>query len=121
MTIPLCFGGYTSDRFNVPLRGVEVGPATRCAHYHGPQDIIAIRFSCCEEFYPCHTCHRETTDHQAERWSPDQFDTPAVLCGQCQSILTIEQYLKAEHTCPSCGAAFNPKCAQHHEWYFQMD
>jgi uncharacterized CHY-type Zn-finger protein len=111
-----------SDRnpFDVPLRGVEVGPETRCAHYHGPRDIIAVRFACCDAFYPCHACHRECADHESERWPPDQFDTSAVLCGKCGTALTIEQYLKAEHTCPACGGAFNPGCERHHDRYFQV-
>ena len=110
----------TDDRFDVPLRGVEVGPETRCAHYHGPRDIIAIRFPCCRAFYPCFACHEETTDHEARRWPADRFHTPAVLCGECQAVLTIQQYLDAEHTCPSCGAAFNPNCARHYDRYFEV-
>jgi len=107
------------DRFDVPVRGVAVGPETRCAHYHGPSDIIAIRFPCCDAFYPCFACHEETTDHEAQRWPTDRFHTPAVVCGMCQAVLTIQQYLDAEHTCPSCGAAFNPGCARHHDRYFE--
>ena len=110
----------TDDRFDVPVRGVEVGPETRCAHYHGPSDIIAIRFPCCDAFYPCFACHEETTDHEARRWPADRFYTPAVLCGRCQAVLTIQQYLDAEHTCPSCGAAFNPNCARHYDRYFEV-
>jgi len=110
----------TDDRFDVPLRGVDVGPETRCAHYRGPQDVIAVRFPCCNAFYPCHACHEALTDHAAERWAPDQFDTPGVLCGQCRAVLSIEQYLNANSTCPSCGTAFNPGCARHHNRYFEV-
>lgn len=106
--------------FDVPVGGVEVGSATRCAHYHGPRDVIAIRFACCDVFYPCHVCHRERADHESDRWPPDQFDVSAVLCGQCGTMLTIEQYLEAEHACPVCGAAFNPGCERHHDRYFQV-
>lgn len=109
------------DRFEVPVRGVDVGPETRCVHYHGPRDIIAIRFPCCRAFYPCFACHTDTTDHEARRWPADRFSTPAVLCGQCRTTLTIKQYLKAEHTCPACGAAFNPGCEHHHDRYFCID
>lgn len=107
------------DRFDVPVRGAEVGPETRCVHYHGPRDVIAIRFPCCEAFYPCFACHRETTDHEARRWPADRFHTHAVLCGTCQAVLTIQQYLD-DDTCPSCGAAFNPGCARHHNRYFEV-
>lgn len=106
------------DRFDISLRGVEVGPETRCAHYHGPRDVIAIRFACCDVFYPCHACHDEAAGHAPERWSRDAFDTPAVLCGRCRTVLSIEQYLDADHTCPACGAAFNPGCGRHHDRYF---
>ncbi|MFB6098746.1 MAG: CHY zinc finger protein [Salinibacter sp.] len=108
------------DRFEVPIRGVDVGPETRCAHYHGSQDIVAIRFPCCKVFYPCFACHRQTTDHEARRWPADRVHTPAVLCGACQAVLTIQQYLDADHTCLSCGAAFNPNCARHYERYFEV-
>jgi uncharacterized CHY-type Zn-finger protein len=111
----------TDDRFEEPLRGVEVGPATRCAHYHGPRDVIAIRFPCCDAFYPCHACHAEATDHEARRWPSGQFDAPAVLCGECRTVLTIRRYLDADHTCPACGAAFNPGCARHHDRYFALE
>ncbi len=108
------------DRFGVPVRGVDVGPETRCAHYHGPQDIVAIRFPCCKAFYPCFACHKEATDHEARRWPAGQFDVPAVLCGECQAVLTIQHYLDADHTCLSCGADFNPNCARHYDRYFEV-
>lgn len=111
----------TDDRFEVPLRGVEVGSDTRCTHYDGPRDIIAIRFACCDVFYPCHACHKAAADHDAKRWSTDRFDTPAILCGQCRTVLTIGQYLEAEPACPACGAAFNPDCARHHDRYFRIE
>jgi uncharacterized CHY-type Zn-finger protein len=110
----------SDDRFDVPVRGVEVGPETRCVHYHGPRDVIAIRFSFCDAFYPCFACHTDTTDHEARRWPADHFHTPAVLCGVCRTVLTIQQYLDAESTCPSCGAAFNPNCARHYDRYFEV-
>lgn len=108
------------DRFNVPLRGVDVGPETRCAHYDGPRDVIAIRFACCGVFYPCHACHLAVAEHDAERWAPDQFDTRAVLCGHCGTVLTIEQYLEGDQACSACGTAFNPRCARHYDRYFEV-
>lgn len=109
----------TDERLDVRLRGIEVGPATRCTHYDGPRDVIAIRYPCCGVFYPCHACHRESADHESEWWPPERFDASAVLCGKCGTVLTIEEYLDAEHTCPSCGAKFNPGCARHHDRYFE--
>lgn len=111
---------HRDDRFHVPLRGVEVGPETRCAHYHGPRDVIAIRFACCGVFHPCHACHAAVADHDAERWPRDRFDTRAVLCGACGTVLTIEQYVEADHVCSACGTAFNPRCAQHYDRYFEV-
>lgn len=110
----------TDDRFEVPLRGVEVGAETRCTHYDGSRDIIAIRFPCCGVFYPCYACHEESADHPAERWQSDQFETPAVRCGACSTVLTVEQYLDAGSICPACGAAFNPECERHHDRYFRV-
>ncbi|GAB7093775.1 CHY zinc finger protein [Halolamina litorea] len=50
------------------VRGVGVGPETRCGHYDSDLDVIAIRFPCCGTFYPCYECHRAVADHEAERW-----------------------------------------------------
>jgi uncharacterized CHY-type Zn-finger protein len=106
-------------RFAVPLRGVGVDGQTRCAHYHSPRDVIAIRFACCDVYYPCHACHEALAGHPAERWPRGRFGEPAVLCGACRATLTAEEYLRSGHTCPRCGAAFNPGCAAHHDLYFE--
>ena len=37
----------------VTVLGATVDDQTRCVHYAGPLDIVAIRFHCCGEFYPC--------------------------------------------------------------------
>jgi uncharacterized CHY-type Zn-finger protein len=111
----------TDPRFDVPLRGVEVGPATRCAHYHGERDVIALRFACCDVFYPCYRCHAACAEHAPERWGPGQLNTPGVLCGACSTVLSLQSYLDADHECPACGAAFNPGCARHHDRYVQVE
>lgn len=103
---------------NEVVRGVELDSETRCAHYHTPRDVIAIRFPCCGEHYACYECHAELADHDAERWPVDAHGEPAVLCGVCGTELTISEYLDCEHTCPDCGAAFNPRCANHCSLYF---
>ena len=108
----------TDARFDVPLRGLQVDPATRCAHYDGPRDVIAVRFACCEVYYPCFKCHRATTDHPPDRWPRERRHDPAVLCGGCRTPMSAADYLAADHTCPACGAAFNPGCAAHHDRYF---
>jgi len=111
----------SDDRFAVPLRGVGVDDETRCLHYNSPRDVVAIRFACCDTYYPCHACHEACTDHDAERWPTDRFDDPAVLCGACRESLTVEAYLGCEDACPNCGAAFNPGCAAHHDRYFESE
>lgn len=106
-------------RFPVPLRGVAVGPQTRCAHYDGPRDVVALRFGCCGVYYPCHRCHDDAAGHPAEPWPRARFDEPAVLCGVCRTTMTAGAYLASGSACPACGAAFNPGCAAHHHLYFE--
>jgi uncharacterized CHY-type Zn-finger protein len=105
-------------RFDVPLRGVDVDAETRCAHYATDRDRVAIRFPCCDVFYPCHACHDARADHPPERWPRDRFDEPAVLCGACGRRLSVAAYLACGHRCPACDAAFNPGCAAHADRYF---
>ncbi|SHH68941.1 CHY zinc finger protein [Halobaculum gomorrense] len=101
-----------------PVHGVDVGPETRCAHYDGPTDVIALRFGCCERYAPCAACHDAVTDHETEPWPRERFAEPAVLCGACGATLSVEAYLDADFACPSCSASFNPGCAAHYDRYF---
>ena len=101
------------------VRGIAVDAATRCGHWHGPTDIIALRMKCCGDWFPCFDCHAETVDHPSEVWPLAERDAGAVLCGACGSILSIETYLGSGSTCPNCRAAFNPGCALHHHLYFE--
>jgi uncharacterized CHY-type Zn-finger protein len=98
--------------------GVGTDPQTRCAHYHSDLDIVAIKLRCCGEYYACKDCHDALADHALQQWHRDEYDTRAVVCGACGAELTIHQYLACNHTCPECGAAFNPRCAAHHRFYF---
>ena len=111
----------TDARFSVPLRGVDVAPDTRCAHYDDPHDVIAIRFACCEVYHPCFRCHRAVTDHAPMRWPAERRDEPAVLCGACGTTITARAYQTADHECPYCGAAFNPGCRAHWDRYFAFE
>jgi uncharacterized CHY-type Zn-finger protein len=101
------------------VHGVDVGPETRCAHYDTERDVIALRFGCCERFYPCLSCHDAVAGHDREPWPRERFDEPAVLCGVCESALSARAYLEGDHACPVCGAAFNPGCADHYGEYFE--
>ncbi|ELZ41897.1 zinc finger CHY domain protein [Halorubrum californiense DSM 19288] len=125
----------TDPRFGVPLRGIDVDPETRCAHWDDPVDVVALRFGCCETYYPCDACHDAATDHEAVPWPRERFDEPAVLCGGCGTTLTARAYLdcdseaqgasgsrtqSGDDTCPACGAAFNPGCRKHRDRYFEV-
>lgn len=98
--------------------GTDIDPQTRCSHYHSDLDIIAIRFKCCERWFPCYECHSEITDHKAEIWPADERDTLAVLCGGCGRQMSITEYLDCDSTCPACESKFNPGCATHYHLYF---
>lgn len=111
----------TDDRFSVLLRGIRVDSVTRCAHYDGPRDVVAIRFSCCDAYYPCFECHREATGHEPVRWSSTRRDEPAVFCGVCGATMTAPDYLRGDHACPTCGTNFNPGCTAHHHHYFTFE
>lgn len=114
--------GMTSAARSIrpPVRGAVVDDMTRCVHYRTPVDIVAIRFACCGEYYPCHLCHEESAGHAARPWPIERRGTAAVLCGACGAELAIEEYLGASG-CPRCGAAFNERCALHAHLYFEME
>ena len=99
--------------------GPVVDEQTRCIHYSTPLDVVAIRFRCCGEYYPCHLCHADAADHPAEQWPASQWDTPAILCGVCSTELTVTEYLAVD-SCPACAAPFNPGCALHAHLYFEV-
>lgn len=93
---------------------------TRCVHWNGPTDVIAIRFACCGKYYACFDCHAELETHPPQRWGADQLDETAVLCGVCGTELSIAAYLGCGFRCPGCSASFNPGCAQHYHLYFDL-
>jgi uncharacterized CHY-type Zn-finger protein len=66
---------------DISIKGRPIDNQGRCIHYHSPLDIIAIRFKCCEEYYPCYQCHEETANHAPEVWQKDEYNTRAILCG----------------------------------------
>lgn len=103
----------------VQVKGKLTDNHTRCEHYHGALDVIAIKFRCCNEYYPCYYCHHETASHEAGLWNKNEFDTPVILCGMCGAELTINEYKSCNYKCPSCQAAFNPRCYTHNHFYFE--
>jgi len=102
------------------VKGRLVDDQTRCVHYHNPLDVIAIKFKCCDEYYPCYYCHQEEAGHAAEVWEKTSFGTKAILCGACLKEMTIAAYKHCNYECPFCKASFNPKCINHDHLYFEQ-
>ncbi len=100
--------------------GIAVDPETRCAHWHGPTDIIALRMKCCGDWFSCYDCHTQITNHPALTWPKEERATGAILCGACGTVLSIDDYLVCESICPNCDSPFNPGCAIHHHLYFEI-
>ena len=101
------------------VRGLDLDPQTRCRHYHGALDIIAIKMNCCGVYYACKDCHVELADHEISVWPRAQWNSKALLCGACGNELTINEYLQSESRCPACSAGFNPGCRNHYHLYFE--
>lgn len=104
---------------NVEVKGTGVDFQTRCAHYKSDIDIIAIKFKCCGDWFPCFACHAEHADHPAEIWPQSEAGTKAILCGGCGGQLSIDEYVDCASVCPQCRRSFNPGCANHYHLYFE--
>jgi uncharacterized CHY-type Zn-finger protein len=102
------------------VRGVNLDSQTRCEHYRGPTDIIAIKMKCCGLYYACKDCHETLADHPIAVWPESEWNQQAVLCGACGTMLTIFQYMQGNSHCPACRSQFNPKCHNHYHFYFQV-
>lgn len=92
---------------------------TRCRHYLGPTDIIAIKFKCCGVYYGCYECHQAYAGHMPQVWPKSEWSEKAILCGSCERELSIEQYMSSGYRCPFCAADFNPGCRLHYHLYFE--
>lgn len=101
------------------LKGKLIDNQTRCVHWNSELDIIALKFKCCNTFYPCISCHSETTDHEIQRYNVNSNEK-VVLCGNCNSLLTFYEYISIQNPlqCPKCSALFNPGCKNHYDLYF---
>ncbi|WP_417897194.1 CHY zinc finger protein [Bacillus haimaensis] len=104
---------------NIQVLGKTVDKETRCVHYHSSKDIIAIKFYCCQTYFPCYQCHDEHSDHHAQVWPKKSFGEKAILCGVCQNELSIHEYIDSNSTCPICRSPFNPGCQLHYHLYFE--
>lgn len=105
---------------HVLVYGKFVDSQTRCEHYHSALDILAIKFPCCDRYYPCHACHEECARHSAQKWPKSRWKEKAILCGVCGSEFTIEEYLRNPSRCTNCKSDFNPRCVLHHPLYFEL-
>jgi uncharacterized CHY-type Zn-finger protein len=101
------------------VHGLDLDASTRCRHYHGAADVIAIKMRCCGIYYACIDCHQALAGHAATVWPLTGWDTKAVLCGVCRTELSIHAYLSSGNRCPHCEAAFNPGCRNHYHLYFE--
>lgn len=100
------------------VKGKPIDQQTRCVHYHSVLDVVAIKFKCCNDYYPCYYCHQEDAGHAIELWEKTAFETKAILCSICTSEMTIHEYKACGYQCPFCKAAFNPLCVRHDHLYF---
>ncbi len=105
---------------NIIVKGKLVNDRTGCKHYYSSADVIAIKFKCCKDYYPCYYCHQEVADHESKKWEKNELHTKAILCGVCKSEMTIEQYLTCNYQCPFCHTQFNPNCSRHNHLYFEL-
>ena len=104
---------------NQKVKGNIIDKETRCTHYHSKLDIIAIKFYCCQTYYPCFTCHKEAGCHNPAVWPKEKFEEKAILCGACGYELTVNEYKNCNSACPSCSNSFNPGCELHWDFYFE--
>jgi uncharacterized CHY-type Zn-finger protein len=122
---------FAQEKEKSPFNFIEVGEVrvfgkaidkqTRCVHWHSQLDVIAIKFKCCDKYYPCFSCHEEEADHEHIVWPKSEFDQAAILCGVCGAELSIEDYMASDNTCPHCEASFNPGCSNHYHLYFETE
>ncbi|MGD6833550.1 CHY zinc finger protein [Sutcliffiella halmapala] len=108
-----------NKRQNIQVLGQTVDKETRCVHYHSAKDIIAIKFYCCQTYFPCYQCHDEKADHLRQVWPKETHQEKAILCGSCKTELSIQEYLQCHSKCPVCKSTFNPGCQVHYHLYFE--
>lgn len=100
------------------IHGHIIDDQTRCKHYSSEKDIIAIKFKCCNKYYPCYKCHNDLEDHPISVWKKTEFDELAIVCGICKTEQSINHYVKTGK-CSSCKSEFNDGCKSHHQIYFE--
>ena len=108
------------DTKNGRIQGKVVDEYGRCEHYYSNTDNIAIKFKCCDVFYPCYKCHTETCDHPIVRWPKENFDDKSIICGVCNNELSFNEYIRCNSICPNCSVRFNPGCVTHSHMYYEV-
>lgn len=98
--------------------GLTVDAQARCAHWHSPLDIVALRLPCCGDWYACRECHDALAGHPGTPWPAHRLSEVAARCGACGHEMSGEAYLACGHRCPACAAPFNPGCERHRDLYF---
>ncbi len=101
------------------VRGLDLDPQTRCAHWRSPLDIVALKLRCCETYYACRDCHDALAGHAARVWPTAERAALMALCGACGAQMSARQYLASDDRCPTCDAPFNPGCRLHRHLYFE--
>ncbi|KAF2873644.1 zinc finger CHY domain-containing protein [Massariosphaeria phaeospora] len=113
--------GDSSAHARPTVHGLAVSPATQCAHWASPLDIIAVKHACCRKFYACICCHNACEAHEPEVWTRDRRAEKAVLCGACGHVLSVQEYMESGSRCPECREGFNPACKAHWGLYFELE
>lgn len=110
---------YTCN--GVTIYGEWIDRNTRCKHWNLELDVIALKFKCCDRYYPCYLCHAENVEHEACRWLGQELSlVPMVVCGVCYHQYTYMEYSNTGYTCVNCLSNFNPKCSLHTEHYVDI-
>ncbi|PBB05118.1 CHY zinc finger protein [Salimicrobium humidisoli] len=100
------------------IHGIRLDDKTRCHHYHNYEDVVAIKFYCCGEYYACIKCHEEMAEHEVEVWPSGRQGEPGIYCGNCRREMAVAVY-KKQTECPYCSHPFNPGCRLHFPHYFE--
>lgn len=93
----------------VKVEGQLIDSETRCVYYQSELDIIAIKFKCCNAYFPCFNCHSELAKHEAQVWPRNEFNTLAVLCGVCKTnfVYLSKQLANRQHFFEGLTGVFN--------------
>jgi uncharacterized CHY-type Zn-finger protein len=96
--------------------GPTVDEHTRCVHYATELDIIAIRFACCDRYYPLPLCAiPRLTDHPARTVATRASGTSPPSCARmCWTELTIDPLCQAG--CEPLRIREEPEHHGHHPW-----